>query len=41
MCCSLCGGTLITLGVLGNLLHCQCRDCGMSFSVDVDDYEND
>ena len=30
--CSLCGGSLMTLGVLGSLTWLRCRACGMMFS---------
>lgn len=33
--CSLCGGPLGVLGVLGNREHLQCRNCGASFSREV------
>lgn len=32
--CKCCGGSLMTLGVLGTLTHVRCRDCGMMFSFD-------
>ena len=30
--CSICGGPLGILGMLGNLIHYLCRNCGMQFS---------
>ena len=35
MACKLCGGTLVELGVLGNLKHLRCRNCGAQFSRKV------
>lgn len=29
------GGQPTLLGVLGNLVHLRCRNCGMDWSVDV------
>lgn len=29
--CSFCGGLLYLLGILGNLVHVRCRDCGGQF----------
>lgn len=34
MTCSVCGGELLTLGVLGKRLHMRCRACGIESSVD-------
>lgn len=31
--CPQCGGEAILLGVLGNLAHLRCRDCGWDFST--------
>jgi len=33
--CTLCGGQVSVLGVLGNLHHSQCRHCGMESSREV------
>jgi len=41
MFCSICGGPKGVLGVLGNLVHCVCRDCGMQSSIKVDDLDDD
>jgi hypothetical protein len=30
--CELCNGPLMLLGILGNRIHLQCRNCGMQFS---------
>lgn len=30
--CDMCGGQLLILGQLGNLMHLQCRQCGMEFN---------
>lgn len=30
--CSLCGGILVLLGVLGRKRHWRCRDCGMDWT---------
>ena len=30
--CEICEGELGLLGILGNLLHLACRNCGMHFS---------
>lgn len=30
--CQQCGGPLVILGRLGDLLHMTCRNCGMQFS---------
>ena len=32
--CPLCGGRGIELGVLGDLTHIRCRDCGGDFSTE-------
>ena len=37
MACELCGGPCYVLGVLGNLVHLVCRDCGMACSCAVTD----
>ena len=37
--CQLCGGPLIYLGILGQLIHSRCRNCGMQFSHPVEDGE--
>jgi hypothetical protein len=34
--CPACGGESIPLGVLGTLLHCRCRQCGMGYSTDLE-----
>jgi len=36
-----CGGILVFLGVLGNLAHYRCRDCGAEFSSQADEGEDD
>jgi hypothetical protein len=33
--CSLCGGELVILGLLGARQHSRCRDCGMDSSKEV------
>jgi hypothetical protein len=33
--CSLCGGDLEPLGILGCMLHLRCRHCGMMFNRPV------
>ena len=33
--CQLCGGQLVPLGVLGNLRHFTCRQCGMPHAIDT------
>lgn len=33
--CRLCGGQTTVLGVLGNLKHLRCRDCGAQYSKTV------
>jgi hypothetical protein len=30
--CHLCGGPLVELGILGALLHLNCRNCGMAYT---------
>lgn len=37
--CPQCGGEGHALGQLGNLLHCSCRACGWTFSVDAPNAE--
>jgi hypothetical protein len=37
--CDACGGDLGLLGVLGNLAHFRCRDCGLDCSTTVIHYE--
>lgn len=48
--CELCGGPLVVLGVLGNVAHCRCRDCGaqcsevycpesMDMEMEIEDHE--
>lgn len=32
--CTLCGGPLGLLGMLGKLAHYQCQDCGAMFSCE-------
>ena len=39
--CPVCGGPGTGLGVLGNLFHCRCRNCGMMFSEKVSNLVND
>jgi hypothetical protein len=39
--CQLCGGPVLILGYLGNLLHTECRDCGMQFSCPADQDQDD
>ena len=39
--CQLCGGPLGILGLLGNRVQLQCRDCGMSFSREVEPGERE
>jgi len=34
--CDECDGLLLLLGVLGNLVHLTCRDCGMQYSIRYD-----
>ena len=36
--CSICGGPLGLTGILGNLAHLQCRNCGMASSMDAKDF---
>jgi hypothetical protein len=31
--CPQCGGPGTLMGVLGNLAHLRCRDCGWTFSI--------
>jgi len=31
--CEYCGGELFELGILGDLLWVQCRDCGLEMSM--------
>ena len=33
--CPVCGGPLMALGGLGNMMHYRCRDCGSECSRDV------
>lgn len=35
MTCDMCGGSLQHLGVLGNLEHVCCRDCGMMYYTEL------
>lgn len=37
--CSLCGGFLTRLGIIGLLLWRRCEDCGMDFSEPVQSEE--
>jgi hypothetical protein len=37
--CKLCGGQLVGLGILGDLLWCRCEDCGMQESIQVEENE--
>jgi hypothetical protein len=37
--CSCCGGPKGVLGVLGNLVHLLCRDCGMQSSIPFDELD--
>jgi len=39
--CSACGGPLVPLGVLGDLVHLRCRDCGLQSSQKVELDEDD
>lgn len=39
--CPVCGGEGTGLGVLGNLFHCRCRNCGMTYSEKVSNLVND
>lgn len=39
--CPVCGGPATPLGVLGNRAHFRCRDCGMTFNVEVDEVDLD
>ena len=39
MTCDMCGGSLQHLGVLGNLEHVCCRDCGMMYYTEKLVYE--
>jgi ribosomal protein L37E len=34
--CGICGGPIGVMGILGNREHLQCRNCGASFSSEVD-----
>jgi tRNA(Ile2) C34 agmatinyltransferase TiaS len=29
--CSTCGGPLVEMGALGNLMHYRCRNCGLEY----------
>lgn len=35
--CAYCDGLLVPLGILGHLLHLQCRDCGAQWSRQVEE----
>jgi len=35
--CTQCGGPLVLLGVLGDLEHSRCRNCGMNHEVQCED----
>jgi hypothetical protein len=37
--CAVCDGTLVLLGVLGDLAHLRCRCCGLEASVDAADLD--
>lgn len=39
--CPACGGVGVSLGTLGNRLHCRCRSCGMDFSETRQDPSTD
>ena len=39
MYCPICDGPGILLGTLGKLTHFRCRDCGMDFNMDTEEFE--
>lgn len=38
--CPECDGPGVETGVLGNLMHFRCRNCGTEYAVGVKEYEN-
>ena len=36
--CEMCGGLMGLLGTLGNLVHLNCRDCGIQHSMPNEDF---
>lgn len=39
--CHACSGPLCLLGVLGKLAHLVCRHCGLQWSVDADELDQE
>lgn len=39
--CELCGGTLIFLEVMGDLLHFKCQNCGIQVNVPATPSQSD
>jgi hypothetical protein len=37
--CPICDGPLYLIGVLGNLVHFRCRDCGMDCSEPASEHQ--
>lgn len=35
--CPVCGGELTVLGILGRLLWCRCRNCGMECNLPAEE----
>lgn len=41
LCCSMCDGPLMLLGVLGSLAHFRCQNCGWQESKPASEVEED
>jgi tRNA(Ile2) C34 agmatinyltransferase TiaS len=39
--CGICGGELVLMGQLGRKAHFRCRACGMEWSKDIEEEEDD
>jgi len=39
--CKVCSGSLVYLGKLGNLRWYRCEDCGLEWSIEISDDDDD